>query len=84
MPKKALITGIAGQDGSYMAGLLLEKGHEVHGLIRRASSFNTDRIDHLCGLPHRRPLENRRYPRLEPEIFTPTSPGSWLMQIARS
>ena len=45
--KKALITGITGQDGSYLAELLLEKGYEIHGLIRRASTFNTDRIDHL-------------------------------------
>lgn len=45
--KVALITGITGQDGSYLAELLLEKGYEVHGIIRRASSFNTDRIDHL-------------------------------------
>ena len=45
--RKALITGITGQDGSYLAELLLEKGYEVHGLIRRSSSFNTGRIDHL-------------------------------------
>lgn len=45
--KKALITGITGQDGSYLTELLLDKGYEVHGIIRRASSFNTDRIDHL-------------------------------------
>jgi GDPmannose 4,6-dehydratase len=45
--KKALITGITGQDGSYLTELLLRKGYEVHGIIRRASSFNTDRIDHL-------------------------------------
>ncbi|MBN2178921.1 MAG: GDP-mannose 4,6-dehydratase [Deltaproteobacteria bacterium] len=45
--KKAFITGITGQDGSYLAEFLLEKGYEVHGLIRRSSSFNTDRIDHL-------------------------------------
>ncbi len=45
--KRALITGITGQDGSYLAELLLEKGYEVHGLIRRSSSFNTDRIDHI-------------------------------------
>ena len=45
--KTALITGITGQDGSYLAELLLDKGYEVHGIIRRASSFNTDRIDHL-------------------------------------
>lgn len=47
MPKKVLITGITGQDGSYLAELLLEKGYEVHGIIRRASTFNTHRIDHL-------------------------------------
>ncbi|WP_309396508.1 GDP-mannose 4,6-dehydratase [Cerasicoccus maritimus] len=52
MPKKALITGITGQDGSYLAELLLEKGYEVHGIIRRASTFNTDRIDHLYRDPH--------------------------------
>lgn len=50
--KKALITGITGQDGSYLAELLLEKGYEVHGLIRRASTFNTSRIDHLYQDPH--------------------------------
>jgi GDPmannose 4,6-dehydratase len=46
-PKRALITGITGQDGSYLAELLLEKGYEVHGIIRRSSSFNTARIDHI-------------------------------------
>lgn len=50
--KKALITGITGQDGSYLAELLLSKGYEVHGLIRRASTFNTRRIDHLYHDPH--------------------------------
>lgn len=50
--KKALITGITGQDGSYLAELLLEKGYEVHGLKRRASQFNTARIDHLYADPH--------------------------------
>jgi GDPmannose 4,6-dehydratase len=50
--KTALITGITGQDGSYLAELLLEKGYEVHGIIRRASSFNTDRIDHIYQDPH--------------------------------
>jgi GDPmannose 4,6-dehydratase len=54
MPKKALITGITGQDGSYLAELLLEKGYEVHGLIRRASTFNTGRIEHLYTDPHER------------------------------
>jgi len=51
MAKKALITGITGQDGSYLAELLLEKGYEVHGIIRRSSSFNTGRIDHLYNDP---------------------------------
>ncbi len=51
--KKALITGITGQDGSYLAELLLEKGYEVHGIIRRASTFNTKRIDHLYKDPHK-------------------------------
>lgn len=50
--KRALITGITGQDGSYLAELLLEKGYEVHGIIRRASTFNTKRIDHLYQDPH--------------------------------
>ncbi|NVN98217.1 MAG: GDP-mannose 4,6-dehydratase [Geobacteraceae bacterium] len=50
--KKALITGITGQDGSYLAELLLEKGYEVHGMIRRSSSFNTGRIDHIYRDPH--------------------------------
>jgi GDPmannose 4,6-dehydratase len=49
--KKALITGITGQDGSYLAELLLQKGYEVHGIIRRSSSFNTARIDHLYNDP---------------------------------
>ncbi|GGL91039.1 GDP-mannose 4,6-dehydratase [Deinococcus aerolatus] len=50
--KKALITGITGQDGSYLTELLLDKGYEVHGVIRRASTFNTERIDHLYHDPH--------------------------------
>jgi GDPmannose 4,6-dehydratase len=50
--KKAFITGITGQDGSYLAELLLEKGYEVHGLVRRSSSFNTGRIDHIYQDPH--------------------------------
>ena len=52
MTKKALITGITGQDGSYLAELLLEKGYEVHGIVRRSSTFNTDRIDHIYRDPH--------------------------------
>lgn len=50
--KKALITGITGQDGSYLAELLISKGYEVHGIIRRSSSFNTQRIDHIYTDPH--------------------------------
>ncbi|EMI52238.1 GDP-mannose 4,6-dehydratase [Rhodopirellula sallentina] len=56
--KRALITGITGQDGSYLAELLLEKGYEVHGIKRRASSFNTERIDHIYQSPH---AENKRF-----------------------
>src|SRR5580658_10191419 len=52
--KRALITGISGQDGSYLAELLLDKGYEVHGVVRRSSSFNTERIDHLYRDPHER------------------------------
>jgi GDPmannose 4,6-dehydratase len=50
--KTALITGVTGQDGSYLAELLLEKGYEIHGIKRRASSFNTERIDHIYQDPH--------------------------------
>jgi GDPmannose 4,6-dehydratase len=57
MPKKALITGITGQDGSYLTELLLEKGYEVHGIIRRSSSFNTGRIDHLYRDRHNKDLK---------------------------
>jgi len=53
-PKKALITGITGQDGSYLAEFLLDKGYEVHGIIRRASTFNTGRINHIYQDPHER------------------------------
>ena len=51
-PRRALISGISGQDGSYLAELLLEKGYEVHGIVRRSSSFNTDRIDQIYRDPH--------------------------------
>ena len=50
--KRALITGITGQDGSYLAELLLAKGYEVHGIVRRSSSFNTERLDHIYQDPH--------------------------------
>jgi GDPmannose 4,6-dehydratase len=56
--KKALITGINGQDGSYLAEFLLEKGYEVHGIKRRASSFNTQRVDHIYQDPH---IEHQRF-----------------------
>ena len=52
MPKRALITGITGQDGSFLAQFLLAKGYEVHGIIRRASTFNTDRLDSIYADPH--------------------------------
>jgi GDPmannose 4,6-dehydratase len=58
MTKKALITGITGQDGAYLAEFLLNKGYEVHGIKRRSSIFNTDRIDHLYQGPH---TENRKF-----------------------
>ena len=56
--KRALITGITGQDGAYLAELLLRKGYEVHGIKRRASLFNTDRVDHLYQDPH---IESRNF-----------------------
>jgi GDPmannose 4,6-dehydratase len=59
--KRALITGITGQDGSYLAEFLLAKGYEVHGVIRRASTFNTDRIDHLYADPHESPALHLHY-----------------------
>ena len=55
--KKALITGVTGQDGAYLAEFLLEKGYEVHGIKRRTSLFNTDRIDHLYQDPHEKNLK---------------------------
>lgn len=58
MTKKALITGVTGQDGSYLAEFLLEKGYEVHGIKRRASSFNTQRIDHIYQDPH---VDNKNF-----------------------
>ena len=60
--KVALITGVTGQDGAYLAALLLSKGYVVHGIKRRASLFNTDRIDHLYQDPH------EPQPRLEQEL----------------
>jgi len=59
--RRALITGITGQDGSYLAELLLSKGYEVHGVIRRASTFNTGRLDHLYADPHESPALHLHY-----------------------
>ena len=56
--KKALITGVTGQDGSYLAEFLLEKGYEVHGIKRRASLFNTQRVDHIFQDPH---VDNKNF-----------------------
>ena len=60
MAKVALITGVTGQDGSYLAELLIEKGYEVHGIIRRSSSFNTERIEHLYFDQWVRDMKQRR------------------------
>jgi GDPmannose 4,6-dehydratase len=60
--RKALITGITGQDGSYLAELLLAKGYDVHGLIRRASTFNTERLDAIYQDPHDRDVRLRSEP----------------------
>src|SRR4051812_30532292 len=59
--KKALVTGITGQDGSYLAEFLLKKGYEVHGVIRRASTFNTERIEHIYEDPHNEPRLRLHY-----------------------
>jgi GDP-D-mannose dehydratase len=67
--RRALITGISGQDGSYLAELLLEKSYQVHGIIRRASSFNTGRLDHIYQDPH------ESQPGLQ--LTTETSPTQW-------
>ncbi|RYZ02305.1 MAG: GDP-mannose 4,6-dehydratase [Myxococcales bacterium] len=75
--KRALITGITGQDGSYLAELLLEKGYEVFGLVRRSSSFNTDRIDHLYKDPHESDVRLRL-------IYGDLNDASSLNQILRS
>ncbi len=61
VPKRALITGITGQDGSYLAELLVSKGYEVHGIIRRASTFNTGRLDHIYSDPHNKPALKLHY-----------------------
>jgi len=70
MKKRALITGVTGQDGSYLAELLLEKDYEVHGIKRRSSSFNTDRIDHLYQDPHE---QDRRFILHYGDLTDPTN-----------
>jgi GDPmannose 4,6-dehydratase len=75
--KKALVTGITGQDGSYLAELLLAKGYEVFGLVRRSSSFNTERIDHLYKDPHEKGVRLRL-------IYGDLNDASSLNQIVRS
>ena len=75
--KKALVTGITGQDGSYLAELLLSKGYEVFGLVRRSSSFNTERIDHLYKDPHEEGVRLRL-------IYGDLNDASSLNQIVRS
>lgn len=69
MTKRALITGITGQDGSYLAEFLLDKGYDVHGIKRRASLFNTARVDHIYQDPH---VDNARF-RLHYGDLTDTS-----------
>ena len=67
--KTALITGITGQDGSYLAELLLDKGYQVHGIKRRSSSFNTNRIDHLYQDPH--DTGDQGQPQAYPPLWRP-------------
>ncbi len=74
--KKAIITGITGQDGSYLAELLLGKGYEVHGIIRRSSSFNTERLDHLYQDPHEKGARLRLH-------FGDLNDGNGLAEIMR-
>ena len=76
-PRRALITGITGQDGSYLAELLLAKGYEVYGVIRRASTFNTDRIEHLYADPHEPGAQLRL-------IYGDLADGSSLNKIIRT
>lgn len=78
MPKTALITGVTGQDGSYLAELLLAKGYEVHGLIRRSSSFITGRIDHLYQDPHE---ANVRFFLHYSDLTDSSSLVTWLNRI---
>ena len=74
----ALITGITGQDGSYLAEFLLEKGYDVHGIKRRASSFNTDRIDHLYRDPHEEGVKMHLH---YGDMTDSTSTSGWVADI---
>src|SRR5208337_5117717 len=76
--KKALITGVTGQDGSYLAEFLLNKGYEVHGIKRRTSLFNTDRIDHLYQDPH---VPGRRFALHYGDMTDPCSLIRVLQQV---
>ena len=77
--KVALITGVTGQDGSYLAEFLLEKGYEVHGIKRRSSLFNTARVDHIYQDPH---VDNQRF-RLHYGDLTDTSNLTRILQEVR-
>ena len=75
--KRALVTGITGQDGSYLAELLLGKGYEVYGMVRRSSTFNTSRIDHIYQDPHEADVRLRL-------VYADLADGSSLNQVAHS
>ena len=83
MSKKALITGITGQDGSFLAEFLLEKGYEVHGIIRRSSSFNTGRIEHLYLDEWVRDMKQKRLVNLHYGDMTDSSSLIRILQMVR-
>ena len=93
--KKALVTGVTGQDGSYLAEFLLDKGYEVHGIKRRSSSFNTQRVDHIYEDPH---VEHQRFilhygdltdssnltrivQQVQPDEIHPSTPLMWTRSV---
>ena len=80
MKKKALIFGVTGQDGSYLSSFLLKKGYEVHGIIRRSSSFNTGRIEHLYQDPHEK---NRKFILHYGDVTDAISVSSLIKKIVR-
>ena len=77
-PKAALITGVTGQDGAYLSKLLLNKGYEVHGIKRRASSFKTDRIDHQYQDPH---VDHQRFKLHYGDLTDSTNPTCIIQQV---